>query len=60
MPNKKKDIKQDEKVEKEEQKTDPFSLFENAMSKIANTSKEDVDKAIKEDKESKTNKENKK
>lgn len=56
MPNKKKDIKQDEKVENKEQEIDPFALFEEAMSKITNTSKEDVDKAIKEDKENKKDK----
>lgn len=53
MPNKKKDIKQEENTDNKDQEVDPFSLFEEAMSKIANTSKEDVDKAIKEDKENK-------
>lgn len=50
MSNKKKDIKADQNVEKKEKEVDPFSLFEEAMNKIAKTSKEDVDNAIKEEK----------
>lgn len=35
---------------------DSFSLFEEAMKKIVNTPKKDVEKAMKEDKEKKQNK----
>ncbi|WP_157760629.1 hypothetical protein [Chitinophaga caeni] len=37
---------------------DNFSLFEEAIKKIANTPKEDVEKAVKEDKKKERNKKN--
>jgi len=54
MPNKSKHTKPSSANNSENK--DNFSLFEEAMKKIANTPKEDVEKAIKEDKEKKQNK----